>query len=70
MHTSTNAFIGVQCSRGKCRGRIRHGDKFKFTRWYDSPIDAAIARDTLAVQCYRDNAVLNFTNNNEGHVGS
>ena len=62
MHTSTNALIGVQCSRGKCRGRIRHGNKFVYTRWHSNPIDAAIARDTLAVSIYgkSEKTILNF----------
>jgi hypothetical protein len=59
---SKNQYKGIQwaADRKKFRARIQVGDKRIWSRYYDSPVDAARAYDALARKHYGEFARLNF----------
>lgn len=58
---NTSGYTGVSRQKGrrKWRAQIWHQNKHYFIGYFDSPEDAAIARDKLAVQLFGEYARLN-----------
>ena len=57
---NTSGYMGVTKFRRKWQARIRKGGKAVYARYFDTALEAAIARDQAAIQHYGEFANLNF----------
>jgi hypothetical protein len=62
---NSSGFIGVRPRNNRWQARISPEGKEAHVGYFDSPEDAARARDAAAVEHYGEFAVLNFPTNRE-----